>query len=129
MAVTLKRIRENIALAERNLSLALTSAQALLLDVERDMKPPKPKKETPRRVEAIPFEPEKWDEAQREIHTPIDLDEALHKAGCLTGWYRRPITIYCQVVDREEIYHLQPHEHPVPDGFHPVYRIESMSQS
>lgn len=51
------------------------------------------------RTTHIPYEPETWSENQRALHTPFDLDEALHSACCLAGgWYRRPVRIDSKVV-------------------------------
>ena len=77
---------------------------------------------------AVKYEPQTWNDEQRECHMASNLDKAFYNASALSGgWYRRPVTIYIQVTkDLNEVYDVRPSDAPAPEGFRPVYKVERL---
>ena len=77
-------------------------------------------------VDLIPYTPTEWTESQRACHLASNLDEALKAASSLAGgWYRRSVTIDCQIVGDDEQYMMRPSEVAPLDDWQPVYKIEA----
>ena len=83
------------------------------------------------RLTKIAYTPDEWTPEQAEMHRAPDLDEAFHRASCLSGgWYRRPVTIACRVTpELDEEYILYPSDvPPCVDGFSPSYEVRRLGE-
>lgn len=70
------------------------------------------------------YTPDTWNDAQRRMHEPSDLDTAMHDASCLAGgWYCRPVTVDMAIVGTKEVYRLRPADAPKTEGYRPIYTV------
>ncbi len=81
-----------------------------------------------RTVALIPYTPKTWTPEQAQCHLANDLEGAFSAASSLSGgWYRRAVTIDCQVTDDlDERYMVRPSEVPALDGWTPCYKVEAI---